>query len=175
MVLAFVILADYQFENLGNVAGDIYVLTIILYLIVFINGFIEIFIGFRIKDQKLSEVERLKSLEKQGFIVMKVNRKNVRVQLDDIFYLESLSDYVQVYTINEVLITKEKISVLEQTLPDFFIRIHRSFLVNSKKITFFNKEEVTINNQKLPIGRKYKKETVHYLELDITDDKTTLH
>lgn len=163
MVLAFVILADYKFDNLGKFAGDIYLLTIILYLIVFANGFIEILIGFKQKSESLSEIDRKRALEKQNSILLKVNRKNVKVQLDQIIYIESLSDYVKVYTHEESYITKKKISSFEESLPEFFIRIHRSFLINRSKIDQFNKEFVVMGEYQLNIGRKYKEEVFRKL------------
>ena len=53
---------------------------------------------------------------------------------------------------------QEKISALAERLPSTFIRIHRSFLVNSDKISSYNAEEVRIGDLHLPIGRKYKKQ-----------------
>lgn len=175
MILAFVILADYQIANLGKIASDIYLLTIILYLVVFANGFMEVFRRLKSKELMLSEIEEKKELEKLGTLLLRVNRKNIRVELNKIMYIESLSDYVQVHSTDKIYTTKEKISTLERTLPESFVRIHRSFLVNLAHISAFNKEEVSIADQKLTIGRKYKKEALELLESALTVDSTTPH
>ena len=75
----------------------------------------------------------------------------------------------------EIYTTKEKISTLEKTLPESFVRIHRSFLINLQHVSSFNKEEVSIADQKLTIGRKYKKEALEVLEAALTVDSTTPH
>jgi len=173
MILAFVILADYRFENLGAIAGDIYMLTLILYLIVFVNGFIEIFIRFQEKSKTLEHLEKRRTLDQKSFIVIKEDRKNVRINLDELFFIESLSDYLKIQCKEKTHITKKKISVMQQELPEYFIRIHRSYIVNSNLLTTFNKEEVRIGGEQLPIGRKYKEDAIAFLLAEVTDDNTT--
>jgi two-component system, LytTR family, response regulator LytT len=160
IVMAFVILADYQIENLGSLAGDIYLLTIILYLIVFGYGLILILKSWKEKDQRLTELEQKNKLNERRILTVRVNRKNAPIELDKITYIESLSDYIQIHTVNESFITKEKISSISEKLPDWFIRIHRSFIVNKHQITSYNKEIVFVAEKELPIGRKYKNQIV---------------
>lgn len=174
MVLAFIILADYQFENLGAIAGDIYLLTVILYLIVFTNGFIEILISFQQKALQLHEAEEAKQLEKKEVIQIRANRKLQNIELEKLILIESLGDYVQVHTEEEVHITKQKISSLEHSLPERFMRIHRSFIVNSDKVDAFNKEGVQIAGKEWTFGRKYKEQALAYLNDHVTVDNTTL-
>lgn len=161
---AFVILADYQFENLGKIAGDIYLLAIILYLVVFSNGFISVFRSLKQKEQRLSQLEEKERKNKMEFLTLKVDRRSVQVRLSDIIYIESLSDYVQVHTISATHITKEKISTMEQSLPPYFIRIHRSFIVNRNHIKSYNRESVELEGSWLTIGRKYKQEVKTLLD-----------
>ena len=175
MVLAFVILADYQFENLGAIAGDIYLLTVILYLIVFANGFIEILIGFQRKSNELSKIEEQKVRDQKEFLQVRANRKNLNIEVGKIVLIESLADYVQLHTEEEILITKQKISALEKNLPSKFIRIHRSFIVNAEKVISFNKETVQLSDRELTLGRKYKEEAINYLNTLATADSTTRH
>lgn len=175
MVLAFVILADYQFENLGAIAGDIYLLTVILYLIVFANGFIEILIGFQRKSNELSKIEEQKVRDQKEFLQVRANRKNVNIEVSKIVLIESLADYVQLHTEEEVLMTKQKISAFEKNLPSKFIRIHRSFIVNAEKVVSFNKESAQILERELTFGRKYKEEAINHLNALATADNTTHH
>lgn len=160
IVLAFVILADYQIENLGSLAGDIYLLTIILYLVVFGYGFLLILKSLKQKEHKLSELEKQNELNQSAILTIRVERKNIPIAIEEIVYVESLSDYIQIHTLNEVYITKQKISAISSELPDWFIRIHRSFIVNRHQITSYNKEVVVIGEMELPIGRKYKDQLV---------------
>lgn len=175
MVLAFVILADYQFENLGSIAGDIYLLTIILYLIVFANGFIEILISFQRKARQLMKMEEEQQLNQKAYLEIRANRKTQHVDLDDLTLIESLADYVQIHTTDEIYITKQTISSLEKKLPTRFLRIHRSFIVNADKIESFGKESVQLSKKELTFGRKYKDHALAFLNARATGDNTTLH
>lgn len=167
MVLAFVILADYQIENLGKIAADIYLLTVILYLVVLIEGLILAVQKLKEKAVEISEIQEKLEVEQQTELSIRSNRKQVLLPLSDIMYVESLGDYVQIHTTSQVETTKEKISSLDERLPNSFIRIHRSFIVNKDLVSHFNKEEVTIRNHKIPIGRKYKKSSEELLNQNV--------
>ena len=52
---------------------------------------------------------------------------------------------------------------MEKYLPDGFLRIHRSFIVNRSKISTFSREYVIIGEKELPISRSYKQEVVSRL------------
>ena len=78
--------------------------------------------------------------------------------LNDILYLESLKDYVRIYTEDRNLITKSTISNYIELLPDNFLRIHRSFIVNKSKISAYTTQDVEIGSKEIPIGVSYKKE-----------------
>jgi DNA-binding LytR/AlgR family response regulator len=79
------------------------------------------------------------------------------VALNDILYVESLKDYIKIFTSLKTIITKQSISSLQGMLPpDAFIRIHRSYLVAVNKIDSFNNEVIEIAKKELPISRMYK-------------------
>jgi two-component system, LytTR family, response regulator LytT len=102
---------------------------------------------------------------KKSFLEIMSNRKIARIPYDDIVYIESLSDYIRVNTINEKIISKEKISNLASRLPDVFIRIHRSFIINKDKIKSISYDEVVVENVYLNIGRSYRKVVKDSLKL----------
>lgn len=93
------------------------------------------------------------------YVYVKADKKMVKINLDDILYVESLKDYVIVHTKEKRIITKQRISYLEQKLPEEqFLRIHRSFIIALTKIEAFGPNSIDINAQELPIGRSYKSE-----------------
>jgi DNA-binding LytR/AlgR family response regulator len=68
------------------------------------------------------------------FIYLRVDRKNIKVNFDDILFIESLKDYIKVVTKDKSIITKQAIYSIEENLPaDLFIRAHRSFIVSLKR------------------------------------------
>ncbi|WEK20886.1 MAG: LytTR family DNA-binding domain-containing protein [Candidatus Pedobacter colombiensis] len=100
------------------------------------------------------------------FIYLKADKKMVKVLLKDIIYIESLKDYVRVKTPEKEVITYQKISYLEEKLPDeSFIRIHRSFIISIDKIKSFNSTSIEVAGKELPIGRLYKDQVMKTLGL----------
>jgi len=92
-------------------------------------------------------------------LIVKSDKKMIKINLKEIIYIESLKDYVIIHLTDKRIVTKQKISFLEQKLMENnFIRIHRSFLVSTSKITAFTPGHIEINGQELPIGRSYKSE-----------------
>ena len=92
-----------------------------------------------------------------GFLYFRSDRKMVKVFLDDIQYIESFKDYVVIHRENEPhLRIKQTLNHVENMLPEnLFLRIHRSFVVSTKKITAFTKKDVEIGKVELPIGKSY--------------------
>ena len=91
-----------------------------------------------------------------GFIYLKLERKMVKVMLDDILYIESARDYLKVYTHRNSIITRQTLSSVEAMLSgNEFLRIHRSYIVSLNKIDSFTHETVEIGNKELPIGKYY--------------------
>ncbi len=127
---------------------------------------------------KLKMLNSVKSYSMPVFIppggpYMFVNnsKKKVKLYFKDILYIESLKEYVKIYTTDKIIITKYQLGQMEENLPkEDFLRIHRSFIVAKEKIDAFTSTEIEINDKQLPIGRSYK-ELVHSLLEGLT--KTT--
>ena len=101
---------------------------------------------------------------KDDFIYIKENKKVIKVYLDEILYIEGLSEYVQIYTDTKKLITKTSMMNMEEKLPGGdFLRIHKSFIVSLSKIEAFTSASVDVPGKELPIGRSYKKAVLEKL------------
>ena len=93
----------------------------------------------------------------ESFVYFRADRKMVKVMLDDILYIESMKDYIKVFTGNGVIITKQSISSVEAMLPDkLFMRTHRSFIVAINRIKSFTNELIEIDKTDIPIGKLYR-------------------
>lgn len=103
-------------------------------------------------------------------VFFKVDKRMVKVMLDDIIYIESLKDYVRIKTATESLINHNNLVSITEYLPeDKFIRIHRSFIIALDKVKAIEGNCVEIDGKLLPIGRNYQK-TVKKLILNIDED-----
>ncbi len=94
----------------------------------------------------------------RNYVFFNVNKKKVKVYLDDIQYIESLKEYVKIHLSASTIVTKFQIGEIEKMLKGIeLIRIHRSYLVAKTKITAFSTTTIDVNGTALPIGRSYKK------------------
>ncbi|PWS26525.1 DNA-binding response regulator [Pedobacter yonginense] len=95
------------------------------------------------------------------FIFIKGDTKNkfIKVNYDDILYIEGLKNYVSVYTASQRIITYQALRELEVELPrPPFYRIHKSYIISIEKIKMIDGNTVYINDQAIPIGETYKDE-----------------
>lgn len=94
-----------------------------------------------------------------GWILLKIDKKNLKIQLSEILYIESMADYVIVHLKEKRLITKERISQLEEKLPSSqFLRVHRGFLVSISKVAAWYGNTLEVGDVKIPVGRNYKEQ-----------------
>lgn len=86
-----------------------------------------------------------------------VNKRSVKIYLDEILFIESLKDAVSIVTPLKAYNTHYQLGELEEVMrSDNFLRIHRSFLVAMDKIESYSAAEVEIAGRTLPIGRSHK-------------------
>ncbi len=106
------------------------------------------------------------SSPEEAFIYVKENKKVIKVHLNEILYIEGLSEYVQIYTENKKIITKTSMTNMEDKLPNAdFMRIHKSFIVSLAKIEAFTSSSIEVPGKELPIGRSYKNSVLDILHV----------
>lgn len=90
-------------------------------------------------------------------IFVKTDSRLVKVNFDEILFLEGARDYVFIHTKKEKLVTLDSLKNLEDVLPSsLFTRIHKSFIVAVDKIDAIEKNRVVIGEHFLPIGESHK-------------------
>ncbi len=100
-------------------------------------------------------------------IFLKTDYRIVKVSISDIRYVEAMSEYLKVWIENDPkpIITLLSMKKIEEHLPDYFMRIHRSYIINLNKIQEVNKSRVILDSDtNLPIGDLYKDAFQHYLD-----------
>jgi len=158
LVFAYIYLVNMSYENLSPNAAQLTLLAVMLYLLVFIGSFLLMMRQIIENRQVIQELVNEKEKLKNSFLEIMSNRRMVKIPYNEIIYIESLSDHIKVVTINGALVSKEKISRLAARLPDVFIRIHRSFIINTEKIKEYSLDEVLVEGTRLNIGRSYRKD-----------------
>ncbi|MEM1340295.1 MAG: LytTR family DNA-binding domain-containing protein [Bacteroidota bacterium] len=91
------------------------------------------------------------------FIYVKSEGEYVKVNLEELVYVESIKNHIKLITTKETIITLMGISQMEEILPtQYFVRIHRSYLVALNHISKFTANYLIIKNKHLPIGKHFK-------------------
>jgi len=93
------------------------------------------------------------------FIFIKGDTKNkfIKVNYNEILYIEGLKNYVSVYTANQRIVTYQALRELETQLPHPpFCRVHKSYIVSLEKIKMIDGNALYIGEQSIPIGDTYR-------------------
>nr|WP_299171554.1 LytTR family DNA-binding domain-containing protein [uncultured Allomuricauda sp.] len=112
-------------------------------------------------SERLMIKKKSVSSEKPGepYFFVKVDKKMVRIQLNEILYIESLKDYIKIKTIDGSYIVYQSLSGILMDLPsENFIRIHRSFIIAIDKVASVEGTSLEIAKKSIPIGRSHLKE-----------------
>jgi DNA-binding LytR/AlgR family response regulator len=114
-----------------------------------------------------SDISPQTSSLKDDTIFLKTEYRIVKVNISDIRYVEAMSEYLKVYLQGEAkpIVTLLSMKKMEERLPDNFMRIHRSYIVNLNMIQEVNKNRVIMDaDTYLPIGDMYKETFQQYLD-----------
>jgi DNA-binding LytR/AlgR family response regulator len=116
--------------------------------------------------ESLNNLKNVKNQTEKKFdnIFIKSHGNYVRIKKSDILYIESTRDYAQYITSTEkysVLTTLK--SIEEKIDQSFFIKIHRSYIVNIEKITNFRDNIVYIGEIEIPVSKTYKNQLLQRL------------
>ena len=107
------------------------------------------------KTIKKESKGNLKTEEKHIFL--KQNNSHVQVDLNAILFIEASGNYTKVFTTNDTIIIREKISDTVQLLSDTdFLQVHKSFAVAKKHINRIEGNRIYIGEHIVPIGKLYK-------------------
>jgi DNA-binding LytR/AlgR family response regulator len=108
------------------------------------------------KSRLIKAASQEKAPEEDHFFI-RSDFSFVKIYYDDILYIESIKDYVRVVTATNSHITSMTMKTIEEQIPiRDFIRIHRSYIVNSNKIEALKNDEVTIGKHVLPVSESYR-------------------
>lgn len=116
------------------------------------------------KAIEISKVRNNRNPYTLDYCFIKSGNEQVKVRLDEILFIEATGNYVTYVLESKKILSRATFSETQLTLPARqFIRIHRSFLVNIKKIDKADKIQVTIGNHALPVSEAYSRELTEAL------------
>lgn len=138
---------------------DVTLLTLsnVLRNIVLINSTVVVIAAFKIfKLWQQQHADKTSQKEPVRVIEMKADKRTYRLRTSDILYLESLGNYVTFHLKDKRLISYASLNECASRLPENFMRIHKSYIVNCENITSYNAEDIEVGDKRLPIGRAFR-------------------
>jgi DNA-binding LytR/AlgR family response regulator len=110
----------------------------------------------QLKNTGTSPIEEKMEIS-NGFIMVKVEYSTIRVNINDILFIEGLRDYVKIYSGGKTILTKTTMKNIIEKLPsDRFLRVHKSYIVPIDKIDRIENNRIVIDKQRIPVGESFK-------------------
>ena len=107
--------------------------------------------------------ERLEREPPQSLFV-KGEKKTHQIHLSNVRYLEGAGAYVKIYLEGKMVMTLERLGHFEESLPDHFVRVHKSFIVALNKVETIEGNRLFTGGQEIPIGQVYKQNLKRWLK-----------
>jgi len=108
------------------------------------------------KIELITSVKILAAKKQRNQIFVKDGYKKIKLNLDEILYIKSDKNYIDIYTKSSTITLRIGLLEFSKNLPAHFKQIHRSIVANTNYIEKINAEEVIIAGQKLPVSRSFK-------------------
>lgn len=116
----------------------------------------------KVKERLATKTEPLNSES----IFVKVDSLLTHLALNDILWVEAFGDYVKINTDKKIFTIYNTMKAVEEKLPaSVFMRVHRSFIVNTKKITNIDQGNLLIEKKIIPIGNSYREQLMKSLNM----------
>jgi two-component system LytT family response regulator len=98
------------------------------------------------------------NLPKQDYMFVNVGYSLMKINFNEVTYVEGLKDYIQIHTSTspKAAVVRMSMKNIEEELPAHFERIHKSFIVNMNKITAIRKNSLFVEDKELPVSDSYK-------------------
>ncbi len=114
---------------------------------------------------KLEKVFKPNDNKESDGIFFKVNGKLQKIKLSHILFFESMSDYVKIITKEKTYVVLQTMTKLQKTLPNIFIRCHRSYIINLEKVTALDDRVLEMEGHAVPVSRSYYNEIKNELHV----------
>lgn len=111
--------------------------------------------------------EPVKKGYSDNFIFVKSEYRQLKINLDEVYYFEGLKDYIKIWISSQPkpILTLMSLKTIEQELPeDRFMRVHRSFIIALDKIESIERSQIIINKERITIAEQYKPRFQAFIE-----------
>jgi len=118
-----------------------------------------------LKQFQLEQGQHEEVRSDEDFLFIKSEYKIVRIKLKDIKFVEGMREYVRIHLVSEKpIMTLLSMKSLEERLPDWFMRVHRSYIVNLNQITTIERHRIIFDKEVyIPVSDQYKEAFQEYV------------
>ncbi|WP_431242283.1 LytR/AlgR family response regulator transcription factor [Flavobacterium sp. P21] len=102
---------------------------------------------------------KVEATKGDSHIFIKVDKKMMKINIEEILFVEGMKEYIKVVTPDKTYITHKSLTSLSEELPaDRFLRIHKSYVIALNKVKSIEGNRIQIQSYTIPIGRNYSKD-----------------
>jgi DNA-binding LytR/AlgR family response regulator len=122
-----------------------------------LERFLQAVLKVQKKTVKQPEVVLVDKEETETSIFVKSEKKIIKIDFNEIQYIEAYGNYIKVFT-DRMILTSHTLSDFLEKLPSNFLRIHKSFVINFNNLKLIVGNQIVLQKDvKLPIGKSYRK------------------
>ncbi len=123
-------------------------------------------------ERFVKAIDRIKNISVSGNSMVPFNdniyyikdgNKFVKIQFSDLLFLKAEENYVSFVSQEKSILNLSTLKEAETKLPPYFMKVHRSYIVNLEKIDSATTEEIKIGSYSIPISQKFKRDLMFYL------------
>lgn len=117
--------------------------------------------------ERCRDVDRQDVMSADGFVYVKSEYKLVKINFDDILYIEGVKDYIKIYFRDrrKPVMSLMNMKKLEDYLPKSqFMRVHRSFIVNMSVADMIDRGRIVAGDTFIPVSESYKEQVQEYID-----------
>lgn len=117
--------------------------------------------------ERCRDVDRQDVMSADGFVYVKSEYKLVKINFDDILYIEGVKDYIKIYFRDrrKPVMSLMNMKKLEDYLPKSqFVRVHRSFIVNMSVADMIDRGRIVAGDTFIPVSESYKEQVQEYID-----------
>jgi DNA-binding LytR/AlgR family response regulator len=120
----------------------------------------------KVESQVEASREGAENTEETDHIYIKSDGKLIRLNNEDILYIESMGDYVKFVTAEKKFITHNTIKNLEEKVNrQTFMKVHRSYIINTSKIDNIRENYLFISGKEIPVSKAHKQDVMNKLNI----------
>lgn len=116
-------------------------------------------------DRAVNRIVQTAKKKKQPaqYLYIKSDRMFLRILYDDILFAQGMENYISIQTIQKKIVIKKTMKSFEELLPENFMRVHKSYIVNKDKIEVIERLSIQVADTKIPVSRDNKSKVYYEL------------